>query len=151
MSAFRGCIALEKVNIPSTFAKIPNYAFYGCTSLKTITFPETVTNISAYAFKDCSSMTEIHVSGDAPATLGTKAFDNTNECPIYVPSVAVEAYKTAWSAYASRIQAEITVGVNNIKVLDGENDAIYTLDGVKVVNPQKGSIYIVNGKKVILR
>ena len=62
-------------------------------------------------------MTEIHVSGDAPATLGTKAFDNTNECPIYVPSAAVEAYKTAWSAYASRIQAEITVGVNNIKVL----------------------------------
>ncbi len=151
MSAFRGCIALEKVNIPSTFAKIPNYAFYGCTSLKTITFPKTVTNISAYAFKDCSSMTEIHVSGDAPATLGTKAFDNTNECPIYVPSAAVEAYKIAWSAYASRIQAEITVGVNNIKVLDGENDAIYTLDGVKVVNPQKGSIYLVNGKKVILK
>jgi len=35
------------------------------------------------------------------------ALENTNNCPIYVPSASVNAYKTAtnWSTYASRIQA----------------------------------------------
>lgn len=34
-------------------------------------------------------------------------FDNTNDCPIYVPSGSVDAYKSAdgWSKYANRIQA----------------------------------------------
>jgi|GEM_PF-1861825 len=151
ISAFRGCTALEKVNIPSTYAKILNYTFYGCSSLKELVVPETVTNISAYAFKDCTAMTAIHVKGTNPATLGSKAFDNTNECPIYVPSGTVEAYKTAWSAYADRIQADSPVGVNSVKVNGDKNDAIYTLDGVKVTNPQKGTVYIVNGKKIILK
>jgi hypothetical protein len=39
--------------------------------------------------------------------LGNNAFYNTNNCPIYVPSASVNAYKSAsgWSTYASRIQA----------------------------------------------
>jgi hypothetical protein len=34
------------------------------------------------------------------------AFQNTNNCQIYVPSASVETYKTAnnWFAYANRIQ-----------------------------------------------
>ena len=37
-------------------------------------------------------------------------FNNTNDCPIYVPTGSVEAYKTAeyWSDYADRIQADLT-------------------------------------------
>jgi hypothetical protein len=37
----------------------------------------------------------------------SNAFDNTNNCPIYVPSASVEAYKAAtnWSSLSSRIQA----------------------------------------------
>lgn len=36
-----------------------------------------------------------------------QTFDNTNNCPIYVPSESINAYKTAdgWSKYADRIQA----------------------------------------------
>ena len=35
-------------------------------------------------------------------------FNNTNDCPIYVPAGSVEAYKVAqyWSDYADRIQAK---------------------------------------------
>jgi hypothetical protein len=39
--------------------------------------------------------------------LGASAFNDTNNCPIYVPSESVETYKAAsnWSSYASRIQS----------------------------------------------
>ena len=32
-------------------------------------------------------------------------FKDTNSCPIYVPGGSVDAYRTAWSEYADRIQA----------------------------------------------
>jgi len=34
-------------------------------------------------------------------------FNETNNCPIYVPTSSVDAYKTAtgWNSYSSRIQA----------------------------------------------
>ena len=35
---------------------------------------------------------------------GESSFDRgTNECPIYVPSGSVDAYKAAWPNYADRI------------------------------------------------
>jgi len=39
--------------------------------------------------------------------LGSFAFYNTNNCPIYVQADSVDAYKAAtnWKTYASRIQA----------------------------------------------
>ena len=45
---------------------------------------------------------EILISGSSYQT-----FDNTNNCPIYVPAASLNAYKTApgWSKYADRIQA----------------------------------------------
>ena len=40
-------------------------------------------------------------------TENSNAFDNTNNCPIYVPAESVSAYQSApnWSTHASRIQA----------------------------------------------
>jgi len=48
------------------------------------------------------------VNATTPPTLGASAFNNTNDCPIYVPCSSVSAYKAAsnWSTYASRIQCE---------------------------------------------
>jgi hypothetical protein len=40
--------------------------------------------------------------------LGGDAFQDTNNCPIYVPAESVDAYKAAarhWNDYADRIQA----------------------------------------------
>ena len=38
--------------------------------------------------------------------MGNRVFNNTNDCPIYVPCSSVDVYKAAnnWSTYASRIQ-----------------------------------------------
>ena len=128
-NAFRDCSSLTSVIIGDGVTSIGDQAFYFCSSLTSITIPNSVTSIEASAFSHCSSLTSIiipdgvtRIGGGAflkceglnkivckastPPTLsGIDVFDNTNNCPIYVPSPSVEAYKTAanWSEYADRI------------------------------------------------
>lgn len=77
------------------------------TTLSSITIGNTVKTISGEAFADCTSLQSIIIEAVTPPTIGGNVFQNTNDCPIYVPSGSVETYKTAnnWSTYASRIQA----------------------------------------------
>lgn len=105
---FQGCTALTSVSFNHNILSIGNRAFQNCTSLPSFTIPSTVTNIQASAFYGCTSLTEIIVEATTPPTLASGAFDNTNNCPIYVPCESVQAYKTAtnWSTYADRITCE---------------------------------------------
>ena len=87
---------------------IGDTAFAHCTSLTSCTIGSGITSIGMYAFNHCSSLTSVTVNSLTPPTLSEYyVFDNTNDCPIYVPSQSVSAYKSAtnWSTYASRIQA----------------------------------------------
>lgn len=105
--AFYRCIRLTSVTIPDSITSIGSYAFQNCTSLTSITIPSGVTSIKSEAFYNCTSLTSITVEATTPPTLGSSAFNKTNDCPIYVPAESVDAYKTAtnWSSYASRIKA----------------------------------------------
>lgn len=103
INAFANCSGLTSVVISSGVTSIGSGAFYGCTSLKNINLPNSVTSIGRNAFYDCSGLTSITVNTTTPPSLGEGAFDNTNDCPIYVPCQSVDAYKTAWSTYANRI------------------------------------------------
>lgn len=103
--AFDDASNLVSVNLPEGLIKINSFAFRQ-THLTSVVIPETTTNIASYAFHRCNYLTSVTVLATTPPALsGTgTAFDNTNECPIYVPASSVEAYKTTWSRYASRIQ-----------------------------------------------
>ena len=105
-STFGYCISLTGITIPDSVTTIYNNAFSRCTSLTSITIPDNVTTIGEYAFSHCTGLTGITVESTTPPTLGDTAFDDTNNCPIYVPCESIEAYKTAtnWSRYADRIQ-----------------------------------------------
>jgi len=130
-SAFRSCTGLTSITIPDSVTGIGNFAFYDCRSLTSINIPNSITNIGNYAFINCYSLTNI-VIGNGVTSIGSQAFyssnnltsitilvttpptlananafDNTNDCPIYVPAASVEAYKAAtnWSSIASRIFA----------------------------------------------
>ena len=46
------------------------------------------------------------IEAETPPTLGSEVFYNTNNCSIYVPCGTLDAYKTAWSKYASQIKYE---------------------------------------------
>ena len=129
-AAFKGCSSLAQVNIPSGVTGISRETFYGCSSLSDIIIPDNVTNIYDYAFWCCSGLTEITIPAKvkkigeyafygcssltkitalpvSPPTGASSMLVGTNNAPIYVPSLSVEAYKYAqyWSDYASRIQA----------------------------------------------
>ena len=86
--AFRGCTDLSRVNIPKTVMSIGNDTFYGCSQLISVTLEAT---------------TPPQFEIEPGNSLNT--FDETNDCPIYVPEGSVNAYREAdgWSQYASRI------------------------------------------------
>lgn len=101
---FRNCYKLETINIPSGITIIGDFSFEGCTGLTSVEIPSGVTVIGSDAFESCTSLTSIIINALSIPTLGNYAFDNTNNCPIYVPDASVNAYQTAWSTYADRIK-----------------------------------------------
>ena len=105
--AFASCTSLTSIDIPNSVNTIGYCAFGQCYSLTEITIPNTVTTIDDYAFEGCTALTSVTITATTPPTLGRGAFDDTNNCPIYVPAASVDTYKAAsgWSTYADRIRA----------------------------------------------
>ena len=107
--AFSSCSSLTGITIPDSVTAIGNIAFEYCSSLTSVTIPSGVTEVGRAAFENCSSLTSVTCNPVTPPTLRGYggSFDDTNNCPIYVPAASVNAYKNAtnWSEYADRIQA----------------------------------------------
>ena len=114
---FMRCIYLESITVDgnnpiydsrnncNAIIKTSTYELVsGC---KNTFIPNSVTSIGNNAFLNCSRLTSVTVNAATPPTLGNRALSSTNNCPIYVPSASVNAYKAAsnWIGYASRIQA----------------------------------------------
>jgi len=98
--------SLTSINIPNSVATIGMGAFAGCHAMTALTIGSGITSIGDSAFNVCSGLTSITINATVPPTIGVFTFVKTNNAPIYVPSSAVETYKTAtnWSDLADRIQ-----------------------------------------------
>ena len=83
---------------PGTFANL--------TTLSSVTLPETLETIGNEAFSGCSSLESITLTSVTPPTIGTNAFSNTNDCPIYVPTGTADEYvaESGWTGYEDRIR-----------------------------------------------
>ena len=108
-SAFAGCTSLTAITIPIGVKKITSGVFMNCTRLTSIEIPSGVTSIGISSFDGCSGLISIKINAVTPPEIfasSFRPFDNTNNCPILVPTASVNAYKTApnWTLYASRIQ-----------------------------------------------
>lgn len=96
---------LEEVFFPETLESISFNSFFGCSFLKSLTLPKGLKAIGGYAFYGCRSLDRIIIEADTPPQGGGSMFYDTNNCPIYVPSRFLEAYKATeyWSDYVDRI------------------------------------------------
>ena len=101
------CASLDRLIIPEGITEIGWFGLNYC-GVKELTLPASLTSVSmeAFAYNDFTSITFLSQTPPS-STHGNSAniLDDTNDCPIYVPSVSVNAYKTAdgWSKYAARI------------------------------------------------
>lgn len=98
---------ITSLTIGSHPTKIGNNMFRGCNKLTSLVIPSNISSIGNSAFNGCSGLTSITVNSTTPPILGgTSVFDNTNNCPIYVPDEALEDYKLAnnWSLYTDRLK-----------------------------------------------
>lgn len=102
---------ITAITIPNSVKEISYMAFSYCTSLRSVTIGTGVTHIGHGAFeaskKDDVKITSMIINATTPPTLDSGEAGTTfyGYYTIYVPAASVNAYKTAWSGYASRIQA----------------------------------------------
>jgi hypothetical protein len=105
-SAFGDCNSLTSIMIPETVCGAADYWFAYCTNLTTISIPSTLTRLGYGLFLGCSSLREIiirgnidlvldqsfgycanlrgiYFTGNAPAFIGPRAFENTSGATIY--------------------------------------------------------------------
>lgn len=107
--AFAECESLTNIVIPDSVTTIGPDAFFNCIGLTSVTIGNGVTTINNAAFYGCSSLESVTIDAIVPPILESgNEFNNTNNCPIYVPSGSVSTYKTAegWRNYASRIVSQ---------------------------------------------
>lgn len=103
-NAFRST-QLTSITLPEGLTTLGGNTFYA-SKLTSITLPSTITTLGGTEFYNCP-LTSITCLATSPPTITSNTFNNTNNCPIYVPAESVETYKSAsnWSSLASRIEA----------------------------------------------
>ena len=100
---------VTEYNIPSDVNIVGSSSFAGCTTLTAVTIPSSTTVIRAAAFSNCSNLASVYCRPTTTPTGAERMFyGNAADRKIYVPSTAVDAYKSAqhWSDYADAIVAE---------------------------------------------
>ena len=99
--------SLKHIDLPPRLERLGQSAFLHCRNLESIVLPATMKTIGIYAFMHDVALRSITCLAPDPPSGSPEMFDDTSECPIYVPAASVEAYRTApyWSEYEHRIRA----------------------------------------------
>ena len=100
---FYGCSSLSSITIPDSVTQIRESAFGDCISLTSVTIPSGVTSLGTRAFSGCTHLQWVRFEGTTPPSASYSIFDETNDCPIYVPCDSVGAYRSTFGSYAIRI------------------------------------------------
>ena len=97
-------VGITSVTIEEGVRDINELAFFG-SSLQIATLPSTITYLGNQSF-DYTALTAFVITATSPASFGSgDPFSNVSTLEhIYVPAASVDAYKTAWSSYASLIE-----------------------------------------------
>ena len=99
--AFYYCDNLSSVTIKEGVKTIGQWAFRYCPALQTITLPASITEVGYWAFENSTNLSKIYCKMITPPS---KFYIPTETKDIYVPHIAVNDYKAAWSEYADKIK-----------------------------------------------
>ena len=97
-------LGITGITLPDTLTTIGESAF-SSSSLRNIIIPSSITTIGHAAFSACQNLESVRVEKTTPPTGAQYMFDSCPNLTIYVPTSAVNAYKTAalWKNYANKI------------------------------------------------
>lgn len=104
--AFLNCKNLISITLDKT-VNIGDEVFEYCNITNPITIPNTISTIGEYAFSGNRNLTKIEFKGTTPPTIASTSFDDTNNCPIVIPtSVSKSAWSrgSGWLKYADRLK-----------------------------------------------
>lgn len=102
---------ITSINIPNSVRDIRYSSFSYCPNLTGVTIGSGITHIGHGAFQTTTveniKITSMVINATTPPSLDSGEAGNTfpGTYAIQVPAASVNAYKAAWSQYASRIQA----------------------------------------------
>ena len=79
---FKGCTALEKVQLPKTLIKIDQGAFENCTGLTYMFYPTNLEIIGSWSFKGCTALEEVEMQWTDATEIREGAFKNCSALKI---------------------------------------------------------------------
>lgn len=126
-NAFRSCSNLENFIFGSSVAAIYPYSLGDCTKLKRLILPASINNIYNNAFVRCTALEYIVVLSNTPPHLDNGGFNQTNDCPIYVPTPDTYRVTTNWIAVVDgQGNSRIFPLVNTVADLQNIDTTTYT-------------------------
>ena len=112
--AFRDCISLTSINIPSSVTSIGEGAIQSCSSLTSINIPSSVTSIEGWAFYGCSSLTSINIPSSVTSIEGCTFWGCSSLTSIDIPSSVTKIESSAFSGCRSLTSINIPSSVTSI-------------------------------------
>lgn len=126
-NAFKECVRLQSIIIPSSVTSLGNYCFSECSGLTSITIPSSVTSLGGWCFSGCSGLTSITIPSSVTSLGYYNCFEDCpklekvtfqgklpeytmgcglqSTCIIYVPKAYLQDYKDALCSKYSYIYA----------------------------------------------
>lgn len=152
----------KNYTIPENVTTIGDGAFIYCPLITAITLPEGITTIGESAFADCAALTQMTVLASIPPKALQSSFDDSfRDIPIYVPTKAIEAYRSAnvWMEFNlqtldTRIQTAklpecIQIGNRQLYNPNGLHLDIFDLQGRIVFNGTETTISLPEGIYIV--
>ena len=100
-----GSSTFTGITVPEGIKSIGATTLQYCSSLVVVNLPSTITSFGSMAFYRDYAIESTTILAIEPPSLPSGSFPLPPQGTIYVPAESVDAYKSAWTSYASRIQA----------------------------------------------
>ena len=129
--AYRSCLSIKEITIPSSISLIPAKCFEGCTNLETVNFADELTvtadfAIEDYAFSNCSSLTSITLPEYLKTLEGDPFGNNCGLEEIFIPqNVRYITHSTYYEIFS------VFTGTNLKRIdVDEDNEYFKSVDGI---------------------